>query len=64
MARVKATKPLLHLLLGVLALLSCLVTVRGESPYKFYTWTVTYGIISPLGVPQQVQQTVSVLWND
>ncbi|KFK28370.1 hypothetical protein AALP_AA8G506600 [Arabis alpina] len=45
---------LLHLLLGALALLISLVTVKGESPYKYYTWTVTYGIISPLGVPQQV----------
>lgn len=46
----------LLLLLGALTLLSSLVIVKGESPYKFYTWTVTYGIISPLGVPQQVQQ--------
>ncbi|WZZ72866.1 L-ascorbate oxidase homolog isoform X1 [Brassica napus] len=46
---------LIHLLLlGALALLSSFVTVKGESPYKFYTWTVTYGVISPLGVPQQV----------
>ncbi|KAJ0239070.1 hypothetical protein HA466_0235780 [Hirschfeldia incana] len=46
---------LLHLLLlGALVLLSSFVTVKGESPYKFYTWTVTYGVISPLGVPQQV----------
>ncbi|KAJ4891027.1 SKU5 similar 17 [Raphanus sativus] len=45
----------LHLLLlGALVLLSSFVTVKGESPYKFYTWTVTYGVISPLGVPQQV----------
>ncbi|KAF3499676.1 hypothetical protein F2Q69_00040244 [Brassica cretica] len=44
---------LLHLLVA-LALLSSLVIVKGESPYKFYTWTVTYGIIYPLGVPQQV----------
>lgn len=51
-----ASTSLLHLLLGALALLISLVTVKGESPYKYYTWTVTYGIISPLGVPQQVQQ--------
>lgn len=49
-----------HLLLGALTLLSSLVIVKGESPYKFYTWTVTYGIISPLGVPQQVQTTTTV----
>ena len=29
------------------------VTVRGEDPYFFFTWNVTYGTISPLGVPQQ-----------
>ncbi|OVA07264.1 Multicopper oxidase [Macleaya cordata] len=25
-----------------------------EDTYRFYTWTATYGTISPLGVPQQV----------
>jgi len=39
--------------------LACLLAetmsvVRGEDPYKYYTWNVTYGTISPLGVPQQV----------
>nr|XP_043614995.1 L-ascorbate oxidase homolog [Erigeron canadensis] len=28
--------------------------VKAEDPYKYYTWTVTYGTASPLGVPQQV----------
>ncbi|KAJ6392606.1 hypothetical protein OIU77_022165 [Salix suchowensis] len=28
--------------------------VRGEDPYLFFTWNVTYGTRSPLGVPQQV----------
>ncbi|XP_028799035.1 L-ascorbate oxidase homolog [Neltuma alba] len=28
--------------------------VKGEDPYVFYTWDVTYGTLSPLGVPQQV----------
>lgn len=28
--------------------------VRGEDPYLFFTWNVTYGTLSPLGVPQQV----------
>lgn len=41
----------------LLALLLCLSAgsflVRGEDPYFFYTWNVTYGTISPLGVPQQ-----------
>lgn len=27
--------------------------VRGEDPYLFFTWNVTYGTISPTGVPQQ-----------
>ncbi|GJN11654.1 hypothetical protein PR202_ga29858 [Eleusine coracana subsp. coracana] len=35
-------------LLGVLPLL-----VAGEDPYRFFTWTVTYGDIYPLGVKQQ-----------
>ncbi|KAI3993775.1 hypothetical protein MKX01_002788 [Papaver californicum] len=39
-----------------LALLICLSTtalIRAEDPYLFFTWNVTYGTISPLGVPQQ-----------
>ncbi|KAJ8561314.1 hypothetical protein K7X08_027504 [Anisodus acutangulus] len=28
-------------------------TVVAESPYRFFEWNVTYGTISPLGVPQQ-----------
>ncbi|KAK8545117.1 hypothetical protein V6N12_025966 [Hibiscus sabdariffa] len=28
--------------------------VRGGDPYLFFTWNLTYGTISPLGVPQQV----------
>lgn len=38
---------------AVLALLSVSL-VTADDPYRFYTWTVTYGTISPLGVPQQV----------
>ncbi|KAL6966185.1 L-ascorbate oxidase [Sarracenia purpurea var. burkii] len=30
-----------------------LVAVRAEDPYLFFTWNVTYGTISPMGVPQQ-----------
>lgn len=30
------------------------VLVNAEDPYLFYTWTVTYGTRSPLGVPKQV----------
>lgn len=39
------------LLVGILFILSL---VRAEDPYRFFTWTVTYGTASPLGVPQQV----------
>lgn len=28
--------------------------VRSEDPYLFFTWNVSYGTLSPLGVPQQV----------
>ncbi|XP_021816674.1 L-ascorbate oxidase homolog [Prunus avium] len=27
--------------------------VQGEDPYLYFTWNVTFGTISPLGVPQQ-----------
>lgn len=37
----------------LLCLLAGAVAVRGEDPYLFFTWNVTYGTISPLGVPQQ-----------
>merc|ERR1712137_1461161 len=39
----------------VLVLLVCLGSVvNGEDPYLYYTWNITYGTLSPLGVPQQV----------
>lgn len=28
--------------------------VMGEDPYFYFTWNVTYGTLSPAGVPQQV----------
>nr|GMD76555.1 L-ascorbate oxidase homolog [Ipomoea batatas]GME08463.1 L-ascorbate oxidase homolog [Ipomoea batatas] len=37
----------------LVAFLLCLSTVRAEDPYLFYIWKVTYGTISPMGVPQQ-----------
>ncbi|KAI3912357.1 hypothetical protein MKX01_038419 [Papaver californicum] len=43
---------LLQLILGLLVCLS--LSVRAEDPYKFFTWTVTYGNLAPLGVSQQV----------
>ncbi|OVA17140.1 Multicopper oxidase [Macleaya cordata] len=36
-----------------LCLSSAALVVRAEDPYLFFTWNVTYGTISPLGVPQQ-----------
>lgn len=44
---------LIQLIFGALALLSVSL-VNADNPYRFHTWTVTYGTISPLGVPQQV----------
>lgn len=44
---------LLHLICGVLAVLSVSL-VNADDPYRYLTWTATYGTLSPLGVPQQV----------
>ncbi|KAK9948791.1 hypothetical protein M0R45_004353 [Rubus argutus] len=43
----------LHFSLGTLVCFSALCIVNAEDPYRYYTWTVTYGPVSPLGVPQQ-----------
>jgi hypothetical protein len=40
------------LVVGLLAPL----LVAGDDPYRFFTWTVTYGDIYPLGVKQQVRR--------
>lgn len=45
---------LLRFSIGILACYSSLLWVNAEDPYRYYTWTITYGTISPLGVPQQV----------
>ncbi|KAH7520123.1 L-ascorbate oxidase homolog [Ziziphus jujuba] len=42
----------LHIFLGTLVCLSGFY-VNAEDPYLYYTWTVTYGTISPLGYPQK-----------
>lgn len=42
-----------YIILGIVVLLSISI-VNADDPYKFFTWTVTYGNIAPLGVPQQV----------
>ncbi|XP_071711118.1 L-ascorbate oxidase homolog [Rutidosis leptorrhynchoides] len=47
-------KTILPLLLIFIFGTLCLSVVKAEDPYKYYTWTVTYGTASPLGVPQQV----------
>lgn len=44
-------KPIVSFVL--LLLFSCNL-VHGEDPYINYEWKVTYGTLSPLGVPQQV----------
>ncbi|CAI0440543.1 unnamed protein product [Linum tenue] len=41
------------MMLGLLAT-EAIVSVQGEDPYLFFTWNVTYGTRSPLGLPQQV----------
>ncbi|PKA51822.1 L-ascorbate oxidase like [Apostasia shenzhenica] len=38
----------------LLLLLSAATLSVAEDPYLFFTWNVTYGTISPYGVPQQV----------
>ncbi|GMI67266.1 SKU5 similar 17 [Hibiscus trionum] len=43
---------ILHLVFGVLAVLG-LSLVNAEDPYLYFTWTVTYGTRSILGIPQQ-----------
>ncbi|XP_042014983.1 L-ascorbate oxidase homolog [Salvia splendens] len=45
-------RTVLPLVLGV-PLLCLLSIVNAEDPYLFFEWHVTYGTISPLGVPQQ-----------
>ncbi|KAJ6841936.1 L-ascorbate oxidase-like protein [Iris pallida] len=37
----------------LLFLLAIVVSVRGEDQYRYLTWTVTYGTISPLGAQQK-----------
>ncbi|KAF5178381.1 L-ascorbate oxidase-like protein [Thalictrum thalictroides] len=44
--------PLVHLFVGFLACF-CVLVVKADDPYRYFTWTITYGTISPLGVPQQ-----------
>ncbi|KAL6312766.1 hypothetical protein AAG906_020607 [Vitis piasezkii] len=48
--RIMRKAVLLHLICVLLGVF----LVNGEDPYKYYTWTVTYGTISPLGVPNRL----------
>jgi hypothetical protein len=50
-----------HGALVLLAACTCLLvgSAEAEAPYRFFDWEITYGDISPLGVPQQVQTFVS-----
>lgn len=45
-----------RVLCSLIALLLSLAVhgVSGDSPYRFFTWKITYGDIYPLGVKQQV----------
>ncbi|PQQ02083.1 L-ascorbate oxidase homolog [Prunus yedoensis var. nudiflora] len=43
----------LNFLVGILVSLSAICTINAEDPYLYYTWTVTYGLVSPLGIPQK-----------
>lgn len=37
----------------ILSVVLSVTCIRGEDPYRFYNWNVTYGDIYPLGVKQQ-----------
>ncbi|CAH8340038.1 unnamed protein product [Eruca vesicaria subsp. sativa] len=43
-----------RLLTVLVCLVSTVAIVNAGDPYFFYTWNVTYGTASPLGVPQKV----------
>ncbi|KAK9678581.1 hypothetical protein RND81_11G220900 [Saponaria officinalis] len=40
-------------IIGIISTLCISAIVEADDPYRFLTWTVTYGTITPLGVPQQ-----------
>lgn len=44
---------MVHLIYAALAVFGVSIVVA-DDPHRFYTWTVTYGSVAPLGVPQQV----------
>ena len=50
-----------RLVLFFAGLLIVPLLVAGDDPYRFFTWTVTYGDIYPLGVKQQVRLSATLL---
>lgn len=44
----------LHLICVTLVGVLSISLVKADDPYRYFTWTVTYGTASPLGVPKQV----------
>lgn len=48
--------------LGLLAW-ACISCVTAEDPYRFFNWVVTYGQISPLGVPQRVCKLFAIYFS-
>ncbi|GAB2277134.1 L-ascorbate oxidase [Dionaea muscipula] len=42
------------ILIPLLIISMVVMVAKAEDPYLFFTWNVTYGTLSPLGVPQQV----------
>lgn len=51
-----------HFLVGILVSLSAFCIINAEDPYLYYTWTVTYGPVSPLGIPQKVNWLLTLLF--
>jgi hypothetical protein len=47
-----ALQPAPTVVVSVLVVVAALV--GADDPYRYFTWTVTYGPISPLGTAQQV----------
>lgn len=51
----RSATTVLYLVSAIFAFLNVSV-VKSEDNYKYFTWTVTYGTASPLGLPQQVRR--------
>jgi len=55
MAGANAGRGAARVLFSLIGLVLVPLLVAGDDPYRFFTWTVTYGDIYPLGVKQQVR---------